>query len=175
MKKLLFSAAVAALFFTACKKDDDNSNKGSFTVNGKTYVTNHGYESIDASEGNGWGDIAFFSDDLSTLNSDKYTGTVSYVDLGIDTLIDGASYTYLSSYSDSYDKTKNFYYAEVEANMKLVNGSWVSSDDEVELYSPVSGTVTVKKSGSSYTISYNLKYDDNVTVSGSYNGTLTKE
>lgn len=175
MKKLLFSAAVAALFFTACKKDDDNSNKGSFTVNGKTYVTNYGYESIDASEGNGWGDIAFFSDNLTTLNSDTYTGTVHYVDLGIDTLIDGATYTYLSSGNASYDKTKNFYYAEVEANMKLVNGSWVSSADEVELYSPNSGTVTVKKSGSNYTVSYNLKYDDNVTVTGSYSGTLSKD
>jgi hypothetical protein len=174
MKKLLFSAAVAALFFTACKKKNDDSNAGSFSVNGKSYAVNYGYDGTYIEDGVSDGDVAFVSHSFTETDNDKFSGTYSYVDLGIDSLIDGATYTFLPSYQDGYNKAKNFGWADIAAGMKVVNGEYVESDGEVSLGSPTSGTVTVKKSGSRYTFTFELVYSTSTTVKGQYTGTLEK-
>lgn len=176
MKKLLFSAAAAALLFTACKKDDDNktSNSGSFTVNGKSYSVNYGYDGTYIQDGLSQGDIMFASNDYTKLDENTFTGTNTYVDLDIDTLIDGATYTFLPYNEEGYNKAKNFRWADIAANMKVVNGEYVESSDEVSLQDCTSGTVTVKKSGDRYTFNFELVFNGTTTVKGQYNGTLTK-
>jgi hypothetical protein len=167
MKKLLFSAAAAALLFTACKKDDDKTSSDSYVkINNNIYATPYGYNFITPGRG---GEI-----DIASTTSEKVqtspTIKATIVALGLDTLIDGQTYTYVSNNSGTYDKTKNFNWADVTENATFNNGE---QDDNTgkQLSSPTNGTITVKKSGTTYTFVYNLKYA-NDSVSGKFVGNL---
>jgi hypothetical protein len=162
MKKLLLSAAAVATLFTACKKDEKKS-ENYFTLNGKTYNTPYGYNL--QIENN----LIMFVSISATTNPTK---AFSEVDLAVDTLIDGNTYT-LFSYNDGaeYDKTKNFADAAVYADVTLDGNGDVKTGKEYSSWS--SGTVTVKKSGSGWAFTYQLKAGDSVTVKGQYTGTIT--
>lgn len=162
MKKLLLSAAAVATLFTACKKDEKKS-ENYFTLNGKTYNTPYGYNF--QMENN----LIMFVSVSATSNT---SATISEVDLAVDTLIDGNTYS-LFSYADGaeYDKTKNFADAAVYADATYNDNGDLKSGKEYSTWS--SGSVTVKKAGTGWAFTYQLKAGDSVTVNGQFTGKLT--
>lgn len=162
MKKLLLSAAAVATLFTACKKDEKKS-ENYFTVNGTSYNTPYAYNlQIENT-------MIIFASIPATSNP---TTAISEVDLAVDTLIDGNTYT-LYSYSSGaeFDKTKNFADAAVYVNASYDDNDDLKSGKEYSTWS--SGTVTVKKSGSGWAFNYQLQAGDSVTVKGQYTGAVT--
>jgi hypothetical protein len=165
MKKLAFSLLAVVLFFSACSKDDDETVAGgSFVINGKTVATQHGFLFDYGSDGN---EIIFSDAPLS----DTFSGKFSAVSIDLDTLIDGGSYTYMTRDSSAYNKTKNFYDA-----IAIYQGNFVDGQaDEATgtwLTEPKSGTVSIKKSGETYTVTYSFVFPT-TTVSGKYTGALS--
>lgn len=165
MKKLALSVLAAVLLISACKKDDNETAANSFSVNGKTVVTNYGYlfdyNAVDGKE--------IYLSDVNVTPA--YVGKISLVSFSIDSLIDGASYTLLSDDSASYDKTKNFSDASVvyQADFKDetsndTTGTWYEE--------PKAGTLTIKKNGDNYLLGYSLTFAT-TTITGKFNGKLT--
>jgi hypothetical protein len=166
MKKLAFSLLAAVLFFGACKKDDDKAPAGSFTIDGKTYQTSNGYI---VDHGTDSQDLSFTSIDNSAF--ENFTGKANGVNIELKTITD-QTYTYLPSVSDDYDNTKNFRYASVSTEIAYVKGEEdLSSTTGAYYYDLKAGSVTVKKNGDRYTVSYTLEFAD-ATVKGQYEGSL---
>jgi hypothetical protein len=160
MKKVILSLAAVALLFAACKKDDDKANHGSFTLKGKSYSLNYGF-SFDNEE------FLFMSTPAADAN---YTGYVNYVEVDLDTLIEGRTYTYNNG--SDYDKTKNFSWGGAEINAYVVKGDLDNTKaPDAYLDGPTAGTVTVKKaSGGQYQFEYSLTFAGDSTVTGTYSG-----
>lgn len=165
MKKTLLCAAVVAALFSACKKDDEKASSY-VTINGKTYTTNQGFVDVES----GW--YLFTNINYNTADLTKLTSGVTGVNLGLDTLIDGNTYT-LYNWRDTvtFDKTKHLQYASISENFKYDAALQDFTGKSYEEFS--SGSCTVKKSGNTYTFNYELKAGDSVTVKGVYTGGLT--
>ncbi|WP_143097801.1 hypothetical protein [Chitinophaga sp. CF118] len=169
MKKLTFAVLATVLFFAACKKDDDKSTPavttgGSFSFNDTTAVVNNGYL---YTYGVNEGISLAFTDSVLT---DTLKGKVCAVNIDLDTLISGKTYTYLSDDSLAYDKTKNFDDATV-----FYKYQWEDTDlDEASgrfFDGITSGTLTCTKNGDNYSITYTLIFPTG-KVTGTYNGKL---
>jgi hypothetical protein len=152
---LLFSLAVS---FTACKKDKDEASN--FTYNGKSYTTIYAQNEPDG----GYSNFLLLSGDIS---SSAFTGKLSGVNLLFDnTAVTEGTYTYKDDNADDYDAKKNFFDASVFVDM-----SFPDLDGGEMLDNITAGTVTITKSGSSFTIVYELNFDGKI-VSGRYSGAV---
>jgi hypothetical protein len=167
MKKLAFSLLAAVLLFGACKKDDDKASSGSFTIDGKSYQAPKGLLLDYGADGQ---DLSFSNADYSTFND--FTGKVNAVDIELKTFTADQTYTYLSSASDDYDNKKNFSYASVISDLAYIKGLPDPSSTTGDYYYDLKGgSVTIKKNGDRYTVSYTLEFAD-ATVKGQYEGSL---
>lgn len=180
MKKILLSAAAVALLFAACKKDDktttpvtdpvvtDTIPNSYFAVKKDTFLTPLGVAYKQ-------GGLEFSDKDVTTLWSGKYTGTLNDAIIHLDTLIDNNTYTYLNEKDAKYDKTKNFAGAQFWARQEWKDGEPAYNanidEDPSQIRSMTAGTVSVKKTDTTYTITYDLTFDT-ISVKGRYIGGL---
>lgn len=180
MKKILLSAAAVALLFAACKKDDktttpvtdpvvtDTTPNAYFAAKNDTFLTPLGvvYES---------GELEFSNQDVTTLWSGRFTGKLNDAIIHLDTLIVGNTYTYLDEKDAKFDRTKNFAGAQFWAKQEWKDGVPVYEtnidEDPSQIRSMTAGTVTVKKTDTTYTITYDLTFDT-IAVKGRYIGGL---
>ena len=166
MKTLLLSVLASTLFFIACKKEKDLENTTSFVLVNKAKVnTPYGYKFSD----NNNGGIAFLNIDYNKISS--YSGNMTMVELGLDTLIDGQTYTYKDTGDATYDKKVNFAISDIYKDLKVTNGM-VDWESGTYLSGPTAGTIVLKRSGTEYDISYSLQYGMDA-VDGQYTGPLT--
>lgn len=164
MKKLALSVLAAVLLISACKKDDDKTPASSFSLDGVTVGTPYGYEFDNGPDGK---ELVF----SNILLTDTTATSISALSMDIDTLIDGASYSFLSKDAASFDKTKNFSGAFVVFRAEYKNGDPIDTTG-TWLEDLTSGTVTVKKSGDNYTIGYSIQFAT-TKVTGKYIGKLS--
>ncbi|SEW44604.1 hypothetical protein SAMN05428988_5810 [Chitinophaga sp. YR573] len=167
MKKLSFAVLAAALFFTACSKDDDKpttpATGGSFSFNDTTVVANNGYLFV-----YGVSDFSVVFTDV--VLSDTLKGKVSAVGFDLDTLISGQTYTYLSNDSVAYNKSKNFPDAYAYYKSDWVDGDIDGTTGRI-LDGITSGTVTYTKNGDTYSITYSFVFPTG-KLTGKYDGKL---
>jgi hypothetical protein len=165
MKKLALSVLAAVLLLSACKKDDD-APASSFSFDGKTVGTAYGYEIDNGPDDN---ELLFTSISMTDTSATFISG----FSVDIDTLIDGATYSFLSKDSASFDRTKNFNSAFVAYKVEYKNGETIDTTG-TWLNDPTAGTVTVKKNGDSYTIGYSVQFPTS-KVTGKYIGKLSQQ
>lgn len=163
MKKLALSLLAAVLFMSACKKDDD-APASSFTFSGNTVATPFGYKVDNGQNGR---EMIFSNASFSDTTAKFFNAFI----VDIDTLIDGASYSFLDKEAAAFDKTKNFYGSSVAYKVEIKDRETVDTTG-IWLENPTKGTVTVKKSGESFTIGYSVEYPTG-KVAGTYIGKLT--
>ncbi|MVT08863.1 hypothetical protein [Chitinophaga tropicalis] len=164
MKKLLFGAVAIAALMTSCSKDDAK-NAGSFTYDGKSYVTNYGVFSVYGTEET---EILLTDKEITATSLADTTMRINGVDIALQLpAITPGTYTFYNRDVDTveFDATKHFNYAAVAINYKL------SSDEEAP--EATKGTVTISKSGDNYAVSYSLEVGARKLV-GSYNGPLKR-
>jgi len=161
--KLAVVLLLVSLVFTGCKKDDESSSN-SFSYNGKSYELTQGflvnYGSVSKS--------TVYNFDLylltSGINVETGTGTGSYLyfEMFTDSSTGLGDGTY--DYTDTY-ASLTFDYAKIyiDYNIETQSGSYAYIYD---------GTVTISKSGSTYTITIDCVDTNNKTIKGSYTGTL---
>jgi hypothetical protein len=180
MKKILLSAAAVGLLFAACKKDGDKNivitdpvvtdtaPQSYFAVKKDTFLTPMGvtYEK---------GELEFADQDVTTLWSDRFTGTLNDAIIHLDTLIAGNTYTYLDEKDAAFDKKKNFAGGQLWAKQQWENGAPAYEanidEDPSQIRGMTAGTVSVQKTDTTYTIIYDLKFDT-IAVKGRYIGGL---
>ena len=169
MKRTFRALAVLTLLvasFSSCKKDS-NSAAGSFTYDSKAYNTNAGQ--YITTSGSNYSNLVLSSTSITT--SANFNGTISYVDFMFDnSAITEGTYTYKQDTDEGYDAKKNFFDGQAAINLVVANGSITGGT----LLGDVSeGTVTITKSGSSYSITYSLTFADGKTsITGKYNGSI---
>lgn len=166
MKKFLLSAAVVATIFTACKKDDDKVSANNYIKIGNETITLA--SALDGMGSTFSKSVTFYSIDPYDILT--YSGKMTSAILSIDTLGEG-TYTYKSSFSSTYDASKNFGGFSILANFSVANGS---QSGGVAYTYPDTGTVIIKKSGTNYNFTYDLKYNDTLVVTGQFTGALEK-
>lgn len=165
MKKFLLSAAVVATIFTACKKDDKATTNNFIKIGSETITLAAATDNMGSTFSKG---IVFYSIDPYDILT--YTGKITTAALSIDTLAEG-TYTFKSSFADDYAVSKNFSGFSILANFSYSsNGSQTGGTSYAF---PDTGTVVIKKSGSNYSFTYDVKYDS-VAVTGQYTGALEK-
>jgi len=167
MKRTIRSLAFllsAVVLFSACKKNKDDDAKGSFTVNGQTYITNYaintGYKNADGQIT--YSDFFIVSNDYSTGN---FTGKINGVGITFDnTKPTSGTYTFKDDSDPNYDPAKNFFdaYAAIDVDFNTMGGTIIGDI--------TGGTATVTVSGDRVTITYNLDFNGQ-KVTGSYSGT----
>lgn len=165
MKKFLLSAAVVATIFTACKKDDDKVAANNYLkIGNETITLAAAIDGMGATFSKG---VIFYSIDPYDILT--YSGKFTMATLSIDTLGEG-TYTYKSTFADDYQVSKNFSGFSIQANITATGGSPTGGTTYAF---PDTGTVIIKKSGSNYNFTYDLKYDT-VAVTGQFTGALEK-
>lgn len=150
--------------FQACS-EDEVEEKNELTVDGETFALTHGYlemyQDVHPVSGEAiykWS-VNLESDELSTIwhwvrfNLNSKTGT---------TLVPG---TYSFDGQNSQDDL-TFFFGEVVTNYDVATGDGEQYEDFE------SGTVTVAKSGSSYTVIFNATMSGGIKVKGTYTGSL---
>ena len=166
MKRILFYILLSGLLFTACKKDIHNvAEKLNYvTFKNVNVVTPFGYTYT------GW--IRLKIDIMNTSYSElpAYTGKLTIVELGIDTIIPGTTYSYLAYDDINFDRTKNFGLATLSKDLTVSSGK-INFNTGDHLSAPLSGTVTIQQSGAQYDIIYSLNYTAGA-VSGKFTGLL---
>jgi len=170
MKRKIFSLMLLVALvvgFSACK-DDDDTPPGKFTHDGKTYDLARAFATLWDS----WtsGDDTYYAWDLyltsSGINYDEteeeFTGEGEAVLLTIYALNDD-SFVPVGTYNSADDEcwSDGVY---VDFNVETGDG------DEFEDFDSV--TVTITKSGDTFTIEYTIEFTDGDTVTGSYKGSI---
>ena len=165
MKKAIRSLTLllsAVVLFSACTKNKDDA-KGSFTVDGQTYITNYavntGYKNVDGQVT--YSDFFIVSNDFSTGN---YSGKINGVGITFDnTKPTAGSYSFKDDSDPNYDPAKNFFdaYAVINADFNTMSGTIIGDI--------TGGTANVSVSGDRVTINYNLDFNGQ-KVTGSYSG-----
>jgi hypothetical protein len=150
MKKLAFSVLAALLLFSACNKAEDKKDVSSFSFSSnETAETPYGFIDDYGDEGM---NITF----ADIPSNSKYTGKVSLMQLHLYTLAPG-TYTYLSGDSARFNTSKNFPSAICYHKAAITNGV-VDTNSGTNPGDPTAGTVTLKKDGEIYTITYDISY-----------------
>ncbi len=163
---LVFFGGLATAF-QACD-DDEPQEKNELTVDGETFALTHGYlglyQDIHPVSGEPvykWS-VNLESDELSSIwhwvrfNLNSKTGT---------TLATG---TYSFDAQNSKDDL-TFFFGEVVTNYDVSTGDGEQYEDFE------SGTVTVAKTGSKYTVIFDVTMSGGIKVKGSYTGSLQVE
>lgn len=172
--KLGFIALCGLLFaFSSCKKNDDNPTpNNSFVIGNTNYATNMGFfkEYNPDYETDIW-----FANNQLTSNASNIN--VAWFEFGSRTLPAAGTYTYNAGLQS--DTTKNFLGVTVGYNT-----AYTFSSDDISggttfnsgSYDATGSTLTISKSGTTYTCVYNLKFTKNnqtTSINGQYSGTLT--
>jgi hypothetical protein len=165
MKKFLLSAAVVATLFTACKKDDKATTNNYIKIGSETIKLAAATDGMN----NSVKGVVFYSIDPYDILT--YSGKITTAALSIDTLAEG-TYTFRSSFSDDYQVSKNFSGFVILANFSYSSTTGNQTGGTSYAY-PDTGTVIIKRSGTNYNFTYDLKYDT-VVVTGQYTGALEK-
>ncbi|BAV07846.1 hypothetical protein SAMN05421788_103191 [Filimonas lacunae] len=158
--KTLALIAFSVITFASCsKKDDAPAPAGSFTYDSQTYSLTNGYYF----ENNGHGELGFINADFTSPSFDtsaKYTAVDFDFDFAEPPI---GTYEY-KIYSDAnYDKTKNFSYGDAFINIKI-------SESPIQVKS---GTVILSKSGSTYTVTFDVVMENDKPLKGSFTGPVT--
>jgi len=174
LKTVLFSLLAASILFTACKKDEnDDPPKNQMTIDGTAYEFSQGiienfgtWLSIDAYNF----DITIISDSFTIYEMNGEIDSIS----GIGHAISFELYS-----SDSTDLATGEYVLDVNETGNAGTFSWGAAainfnteTDEGTEYEFTQGTVTVSQNGSTYILSFECKTEDDITVTGYYNGVL---
>jgi hypothetical protein len=163
MKKLAIGLLAVIMFLNACKKDNPPP-AGSFIVGGQTGETPYGYF---LTNHNGSHEI-----DLTTLryNDSTYAGIVNFVYFDIDTLVDGATYSYLPKDSSAYDKAANFSDGYVAFGSQ-VKDRQIDSKTGKYLGHIQGGTIRLQKLEDQYQVDYSIRFIEGL-VTGKFVGKL---
>ena len=163
IRSLAFLLALTVTISSCSKnKDEDTNEAGNYVkYNGNSYVLNYAQND---SEGNSYSNFL-----LITLNvkGGQTSGKASGVNIMFDNLeTTPGTYTYKDDNDPTYDKSRNFFDAIAFFNMNFPDQSGGTTLEDI-----TSGTVTVTKSGSTYTVAYELNFDGAV-VTGKYTGAV---
>lgn len=167
MKKLLLSAVIAAAAMSCSRNktiDTPAAPESSFTLNDRKFNTP--YANLD-SWGDAMGDLSISSIPMPA----NVSGKIDVIDIEIDTLIDGQTYTYLSQ-QDNYDRKKYFSKATVAYDATFKDGDIDPSTSNI-VRNVKSGTLKVGKQNDEYTIEYNLEFAKGEIVKGYYKGRIS--
>lgn len=171
---LLMAAFVLPVFFAACSKDDDDdngnghSNGNHFTYDGNTYNLTGGFL---FNHGQGYGEgyefeVILVSEGIQLSADDWFTGEGHgiFFDLLSPDEDDLAPGIYEYDEEDS-GAPFTFHIADLIIDYNI--------EEETGIYKEiVGGTVEVAKSGSTYTLTFEVVAEGNMPVTGSYKGTL---
>ena len=172
MKKLIISCSAfiaLVVVFSSCS-DDEKDPAGQFTYDGESHNLTKGFGEVDDVTQIGddiyydW-NILLSSNGISyNEDEDDYVGTGDAVTLWISVLNDD---TFLPSGTYEYDEdTGDSYGIYIDFNVEIGAG---------ESYEDVDDTsITISKSGDTYTINFTITLGDGSEVTGSYNGSITR-
>ncbi|MEL6837539.1 MAG: hypothetical protein AAFP77_31310 [Bacteroidota bacterium] len=165
---LLFALSLSVLFlYSSCNKDDDDSVRNEFTLNGDSYQLAKGFMTEYGSNGNGSFD---FDVELtsSTVNYNDFdgsfsgTGDVIYFDLNtsLETgLVNG-------TYNFSSDRNAfTFVDGAVATN-------YDADTESGDVFAVVGGSVEIEIRGNETYFSWNLTISNGTTVTGEFQGIL---
>lgn len=163
MKKLAIGLLAVTMFLNACEKDHPTP-AGSFVVGGQTGETPYGYFLTNQ---DGSHEI-----DFSTVQykDSTYAGRINFVYFDIDTLVDGATYSYLPKDSSAYDKASNFSDTYVAFGSQIKNFQ-IDSKTGKYLGTIQGGTVRLQKLDDQYQVDYSIRFIEGL-VTGKYVGKL---
>ena len=174
MKKVFISSFILAAsiaFLGSCKDDEGSGNKSSFTLGGKEYKLTKAFVALDEIEVEdedvyyGW-DIAMTSDGLFESEGN------------LDGKGDAVHVEFWAVNDDSEDlPVGTFVYPEAGGNFIESVGVYVGFDFDIgeaeEEYEDIkSATMTISKSGNTYTVSFSITLEDDSVVTGKYVGTV---
>jgi hypothetical protein len=178
--KLYFTAlCVVAMAFVACKKNNNNNNNtssNSFTVNGQTYQTNNAFIDVPGNDPGTFSAVAI-------TNLPSFTATASNVNavqivFPKSQFPTSGTFTYknITANGAGYDSTKDLsdVYVGFKGNFDPANSFTGGTQYDSYSFDATGSTVTVSKSGNTYTFNYNLKFTTGsnvVNVTGNYSGT----
>lgn len=167
MKKTLFVLAMV-LVIAGCKKDKDNPNY--IKYDGKEYALSQG---MIENWGLGWEDEGY-NLDISLLSSGfsiSDAASVSGTGHGIYLWMYSSNSAYLESGTYHFDAEATEVAGTFEDGNAFVNLNVLAMTADIN-NDIASGTVTVTRNGSAYTIDINCIDEDNKAVAGHFEGTL---
>lgn len=171
--KLFIMALALGLIFSGCKKDDDNSSSQNYFKVGDTQYELSAATLLGWEETNVKGvfdvDLALYSKDIKVTSPTVTTGegNILYFQMYSSSLTD------LPDGSYSYGLESNQKAGVLWAADAMINYDFATEESDKNI-SLKSGTVTVSKSGSEYTINITATGASGETITGYYKGTLTK-
>ena len=174
---LLMCAAV--LFMASCSSDDDSSSDdlrfgsgdGTVTVDGNTFDFDKGIV-LEYGENDDNGtfnfDIELFSGNISANLEEGISGTGNYM------------YLELNSDQESALKNGTYTFGFDDTDLSLTDSEFYvdynfGTDDFTEFYNVTGGTVDLTRSGSNYTVTFDLEVNGSLPLTGSYSGSLRAE
>jgi len=168
MKRSAFGLLAGILFFVVCgcshANGDTTKPANGFTLNGLFVPT-------DFAVRNNWtGGTAIAFTNIASLPS--FTGNAETVQFLLDSLRSNCTYTYMSSDSAAFNKTKNFDIALLYRNVQYRAGKEVPGTGMV-LSKPTGGSLTFIDGPSLQQFSYTLEFGKDTTINGNYQGHIT--
>ena len=170
-RNLLLSVVTLLLLFVSCKKNKDGSSPAStnkFTYDSKEYPLDKAY--IHNEVGTRF-NVSFFSSGVSVNTSGgglfvdgKGGGVLLTLDSTIPTDISSATYKWPSQTTPDLEMIADAQIGRSNDITNTINGTFRAATDGT-------GSVTVSKSGSQYTIQFSILVDGK-TASGKFTGTL---
>ncbi|ASZ13475.1 hypothetical protein KTO58_06855 [Chitinophaga pendula] len=168
MKKLLLSAVIAAAAMSCSRNktiDTPAAPESSFTLNDQKFSTP--FANLD-----GWGDAMGDLSISSVPMPFNVSGSkINVIDIEVDTLIDGQTYTYLSP-QDNYDRKKYFSNASVAYDATFKDGDIDPANSKI-VRNVKSGTLKVSKKNDEYTIEYYIEFVKGEIARGYYRGQVS--
>lgn len=155
---------------SSCSDDDNNEPAGKFTLDGTSHNLSKAYGGINFIDEVGddtyydWS-IILVSSGISYDNDEEgFVGTGEAVILWIsvlndDTFIPPGNY----KYSDDTGDCDGIY---VDFNVETLDGEAYEDADDA--------SITISKSGNTYTINFTITLEDETVVTGSYKGSITE-
>ncbi len=181
MKRFTSLFLLIILTFVACSEDDTNPTddmSGEETGGEETDEITNGFifneekyptPIVTKTNYDNHYQLTFVNEDFSAA---EYSGTINFVGVlfqSVDGQIIPGTYTFLLDTDPNYDQAKNFFDAESGAGLKITNGEADLSSGYYEKL--LSGTVSIAKENTTYTITYSIEYQDG-TFEGNYTGEI---
>lgn len=172
--KVFFLLLTFGLTYLSCSSDDDKGNKKSgFTLQGKFYSTPKGYliKNIDTTYR--WEKIYISSTKLNSINnsctySDNLKQDLSFflLDTDIMALPDGIYNYTLDLFEPTYEVSNVRFRYEMEVR------GYCLYDYKILDAQILTGNVTISKAGNIFNIEYSFGGDDEIYITGNYEGEL---
>jgi hypothetical protein len=173
-KTVLFALTAIGVLFAACKKDDENDPpKNQMTYNGAEYELSQGiienYGSWESSEGYNF-DVTLLTSGIAIYVVNDMIDSLSGIGSGVVFELFSSDSTHLADGIYILDEDGNgtpgtFTYGSVAIDYNVGTQEGTEKDF-------IEGTCEVNRNGETFQLSFDCKTEDNIAITGYYNGVL---